>query len=260
MPTESLSKEALGSSRRKVRLDQLLVERGLLETRSKAQAAIMAGWVFCGHEKLEKAGRSMREDALLEVHAPVGKDYVGRGGYKLAGALDHWQLDPTGLICVDVGASTGGFTDCLLQRGATMVYALDVGHNQLHWKLREDSRVVVQEGVNARYLNKEDFEPEPTWAVMDLSFISLKMILLPVARILAEGGSILALVKPQFELGREKIPRGGVVRSLEDRQAAVDSVRDFVEKEVSLHWRDVVESSLPGTDGNHEFMAWIEKV
>lgn len=238
----------------KSRLDLLLVQRGLCASREKAQRLIMAGAVFSNGTRMDKASLQMADDAPLEVR---GADrYVGRGGYKMEGALRHFGVDPTDWVCLDVGASTGGFTDCLLQHGATKVYALDVGHGQLDWKIRSDPRVVVMEHCNARHLQPGDLPERVQLAVADVSFISLTLVLPPMASVLTDGGMMLVLIKPQFELSREEVGRGGIVRDAAAWQRAVDKIRDFVIAR-GWTWGGVVESSITGTDGNREFLCQI---
>ena len=197
-------------SKPKERLDKLLVERGLVETRAKAQALILAGQVFSAEQRLEKAGQLVAVDAPLTIKEPM--PFVSRGGLKLAAALDHFQIDVTGKVCLDVGASTGGFTDCLLQRGASRVVAVDVGHGQLDWKLRQDARVEVREQVNARYLQPADFNERFDLVVGDVSFISLTKILPVVPALVQPSALVVTLIKPQFEVGRDEVGKGGIVR------------------------------------------------
>jgi len=227
----------------KKRLDVLLVERGLAESRSQAQAFVLAGLV----PGFTKPGQQVDDDAELEVENPPR--YVSRGGEKLAHGLDELGVDPAGLDCVDVGASTGGFTDVLLQRGAARVIALDVGYGQLHPRLRADPRVTVMERTNARTLTKLPFEPQ--LAVCDVSFISVRLALPPVLRLCAPGWRAVVLVKPQFEAGRADVGKGGVVRDPEVRRRTVREVA-----EAALSWeasvRGVVDSGLPGPKGNRE--------
>ncbi|MGD0166270.1 MAG: TlyA family RNA methyltransferase [Gaiellaceae bacterium] len=225
------------------RLDTLLVERGLAETRTQAQALIMAGRV----RGYSKAGQQVAENAEIELVARA--PYVSRGGEKLAHALDELGVDPAGRDCLDVGASTGGFTDCLLQRGARRVIALDVGYGQLAQKLRDDSRVTVLERLNARELRELPFAPE--LVVCDVSFISLRLVLPPALALAAPGWQALALVKPQFEAGKEEVGRGGVVRDPEIRRRVV---REVAEASLAWHARvaGVVDSGLPGPKGNRE--------
>jgi len=236
----------------KTRLDLLLVARGLAPTREKAQAMILAGLVSVGGRRAEKAGVGVAEDAAVEVAGPP-HPYVSRGGVKLAHALDHFGLDPAGRICLDVGASTGGFTDCLLQRGAARVYAVDVGYGQLDARLRADPRVVVREKVNARVLSASDV-PEPVdLAVADVSFISLRLILPAIVSRLAPGAAVVVLVKPQFEAGRGEVPRGGVVTSEETRRRVVGEI-EAAGRELGLTVTGAVPSPIRGARGNAEFL------
>lgn len=234
---------------KKERVDVLLVERGLVESRARAQAIVLAGKVFSGERRVEKAGHKVARDTPLEVR---GRDhpYVSRGGVKLAGALDAFGLDPAGLIAADFGASTGGFTDCLLQREAIRVYAIDVGYGQLADRLRRDERVIVMERTNARHLTAESLPEAVTLVVIDASFISIAK-LLPAARaVLAEGGEVVGMVKPQFEVGRGKLDRG-VVRDPEARRAAIDEVARAAEA-LGFRVLDRCDSSLAGPEGNVE--------
>ena len=236
----------------RTRLDRLLVLRGLAPTREKAQAMILAGLVTVSGRRADKAGAPVAEDAEVAVDGPP-HPYVSRGGVKLAAALDAFALDPSGLVCLDVGASTGGFTDCLLQRGAVRVYAIDVGHGQLDARLRADPRVVVRERVNARRLSREDV-PEPVGlAAIDVSFISLRLILPAVAALVAPGGAIVALVKPQFEAGRAEVPRGGVVRDEEVRRRVVDEIA-AAGGALGLAVVGSIPSPIRGAAGNAEFL------
>ncbi|HEY2797603.1 MAG TPA: TlyA family RNA methyltransferase [Thermoanaerobaculia bacterium] len=247
-------KETGGRGKRagRTRLDRLLVERGLAPTRERAQALILAGRVEVGGRRADKAGEAVDPDAPLTVAAPE-HPYVSRGGVKLAAALDAFSLDPSGLVCLDVGASTGGFTDCLLQRGAARVYAVDVGHGQLDARLRADPRVVVRERVNARRLSAADV-PEPVdLAVVDVSFISLRLILPAVLARVKPGGAAVLLVKPQFEAGRGEVPRGGVVRSEETRRRVVSEIEE-VGRELRLEPIGARESPIRGARGNAEFL------
>ena len=239
----------------KERLDVLLVQRGLCPSREKAQRLIMAGGIFSGGTRMDKASQTLPDDTPLEVRA--AERYVGRGGLKLEGALAHFSLDQGGLTCLDVGASTGGFTDCLLQHGAAKVYALDVGHGQLDWKIRSDPRVVVMEHCNARHLQAGDLPEKVQLAVADVSFISLTLVLPPVAALLTDGGMIVALIKPQFELSRAEVGRGGVVRDDAARQRAVDKIRDFALR-LGWNWGGVVYSPVAGADGNRELLCLLK--
>ena len=236
----------------RTRLDRLLVERGLAPTRERAQALILAGRVEVAGRRAEKAGEAVDPDAPLSVAGPE-HPYVSRGGVKLAAALDAFALDPAGLVCLDVGASTGGFTDCLLQRGAARVYAVDVGHGQLDARLRADPRVVVRERVNARRLSELDV-PEPVdLAVVDVSFISLRLILPAVVARVRPGGAAVLLVKPQFEAGRGEVPRGGVVRSEETRRRVVSEI-EAAGRELGLEPIGARPSPILGARGNAEFL------
>jgi len=238
----------------KERADALLVARGLADTREQAKRLILAGEVRTGDRTVDKPSTKLPLDAPLEVRAKL--KYVGRGGLKIEGALDAFGIDPAGWVCLDVGASTGGFTDCLLQRGAAKVHAIDVGTNQLVWKLRSDPRVVAREKFNARYLTEADLGERVRLAVMDLSFISLTKVLPAVFSVLEEGGMVVPLIKPQFELERDDISKGGIVRDPALHERAVEKIRRFVE-ESGREWRGVIESPITGTDGNKEFLAWI---
>ena len=235
---------------KKIRADQLLVERGLAESREKARALILAGQALIDGQNNVKPGHSVAGDCRVEVLARM--PYVSRGGVKLAGALDHFGIAAIGRLCLDVGASTGGFTDCLLQRGAAKVWAIDVGHGQLDWKLRNDPRVVVREGVNARYLRLEDFPDRFDLAVCDASFISATMLMPAIAALLTPRGEMVVLIKPQFEAGRGEVGKGGIVRNPETHRAACRRVRSCAE---ALGFgADIVESPIPGAEGNREFL------
>ncbi len=238
----------------KERLDVLLVRRGLCASREKAQRLIMAGGVFSGGTRLDKASLALADDEPLEVRGP--ERYVGRGGLKLEAAIAHFGIDPSGWVCLDVGASTGGFTDCLLQHGAARVYALDVGHGQLAWKIRSDPRVVVIEHCNARHLRPGDLPENPRFAVADVSFISLTLVLPPVAALLSDGGMMVALIKPQFELSRSEVGRGGIVRDEAAHGRAVEKVRAFAEG-CGWNWVGCIPSPVTGADGNREFLCLL---
>lgn len=249
-----MTAEAMTSSA-KIRIDQLVVERGLAESREKAQALIIAGEVVVNGQKALKPGHSVAADSRVEILERM--PYVSRGGYKLAGALDHWALEVTGSVCLDVGASTGGFTDCMLQRGAAKVWAIDVGHGQIDWKLRSDARVVVQEGVNARYLTAADFPQKFDFAVCDVSFISLTLLIPALTGLLVVDGKMVLLVKPQFEVERGQVGKGGIVREPALHQAACDRVRGAVE---ALGFRaDIIESPILGAEGNREFLLYASR-
>jgi 23S rRNA (cytidine1920-2'-O)/16S rRNA (cytidine1409-2'-O)-methyltransferase len=235
----------------KDRLDRLLVQRGLVDSRQKAQALILAGQVLVDEQKVEKCGVAVSASARLRLLGEASK-YVGRGGLKLEAALDHFGVDPAAKVCLDVGASTGGFTDCLLQRGAVKVFAVDAGTNQLDWRLRSDARVVVLEKTNARYLTFERIGARVALATMDVSFISSTRILPLLPPLLEEGAELLTLVKPQFELGPAQVGKGGVVREPHLHQEAIAKVE---RKVAELGFREIkrVESVLLGAEGNREF-------
>jgi len=240
----------------KSRIDQLLVDRGLVESRVRAQALILAGEVLIDGQKADKPGRSVSEDCKLELLAKL--PYVSRGGFKLAGALDHFHIDPTGWTCIDVGSSTGGFTDCLLQRGAARVCAIDVGKGQLDWKLRNDPRVEVREGINARYLEPADFPEKFHLAVCDASFISVTLLIPAFAPLLREDGTMVILVKPQFEVGKGEVGKGGIVREPALHQYACDRVRTCVE---ALGFRTtIIDSPILGAEGNKEFLLYAQPI
>jgi 23S rRNA (cytidine1920-2'-O)/16S rRNA (cytidine1409-2'-O)-methyltransferase len=245
----------VSSPRGKQRADVLLVERGLAPSRERARALILAGKVFAGTRRIDKAGEQIALSAELGVR---GEDhpYVSRGGVKLAGALDAFGLDPRDAVVGDFGASTGGFSDCLLQRGAARVYAIDVGRAQLHDRLRRDPRVIVMESTNARHLKPSDLPESLDWIVIDASFIGLAK-LLPAARaLLRPGGTVVALVKPQFEVGRERVGKGGVVRDEQARAEAIAAVGADAEA-LGFQLRGQAESVLPGPAGNRECFLWL---
>jgi 23S rRNA (cytidine1920-2'-O)/16S rRNA (cytidine1409-2'-O)-methyltransferase len=235
---------------RKERVDVLVVERGLAESRTKAQALILAGQVVVDDQRVDKPGSLVPVEAELRLKGEV-LPYVSRGGLKLKAAMDRFGLDVSGRVCADIGASTGGFTDCLLQHGATHVHAIDVGYGQLHEKLRKDPRVRSRERVNARYLTDEDLPEKVGAIVIDVSFISLTQVLPSVLTFLEPGGLLVALVKPQFEVGPERVGKGGVVRDAAARQDAIDTVTAFV-REQGLTVRGVMDSPVPGPAGNVE--------
>ena len=239
----------------KRRLDTLLAERGLYESRSRAAAAVIAGDVRVGGRPATKPGELVADGAEVAVAEPP--PYVSRGGIKLANALDAFGIDPAGRRALDVGASTGGFTDVLLQRGADSVIALDVAYGELHWRLRNDERVIVVERRNARQIEPGELPYEPDRIVAVLSFISLTKVLPAVARAAAPRFDLLAMVKPQFEVGRERVGKGGVVRSPDDRRAALVAVAGFARTELGLSVLGFASSGLPGPAGNRETFVWI---
>jgi 23S rRNA (cytidine1920-2'-O)/16S rRNA (cytidine1409-2'-O)-methyltransferase len=234
------------------RLDQLLVDRGLAESREQARRLVRAGAVQVNGRPADKPGHAYPDDADVTVAEP--ERYVGRGGLKLEAALEHFGLEVGGRVALDVGASTGGFTDCLLQHGAARVYAVDVGAGQLHWRLRNDPRVVVLERTNARHLKPGLFDPAPTCAVIDVSFISLTKVLPAVTQVLAPGAHIVTLIKPQFEAGREQVGRGGVVRDPEVHREVIERIRAFGTGRLGLVWCGVCPSPIRGPAGNVEFL------
>jgi 23S rRNA (cytidine1920-2'-O)/16S rRNA (cytidine1409-2'-O)-methyltransferase len=242
----------------KQRLDHLLVARGLCETREQGKRLILAGEVLVNEAPVTKAGQLIAEDAVIRVKQPP--KFVSRGGFKLEGALDHFGIAVDGKVCLDVGASTGGFTDCLLQRGAHKVFAFDVGTNQLVWKLRSNPRVVSRENFNVRHMQPGDVREEVDLIVADVSFISLTLVLPPAFRVLKRGGAAVVLIKPQFELSKEEVGRGGIVREQTLHEKACRKIEDFAKAQVGWQWRGLMESPIQGTDGNREFLAWIEKV
>jgi len=234
----------------KARVDQLLVDRGLVESRQKAQALILAGEVLINGQKADKPGRTIQADARIELTGRL--PYVSRGGFKLAAALDAFAIDPTGKVAIDIGTSTGGFTDCLLQRGAIRVHAVDTGAGQIDWKLRTDPRVVLHENVNARYLTPEEIGEPAGLIVCDVSFISVTLLLPRFPQLLQPHGEFIVLIKPQFEVGRRHVGKGGIVRDSALHAASCAKVREASE---SLGFRtQIVPSPILGTEGNQEFL------
>jgi 23S rRNA (cytidine1920-2'-O)/16S rRNA (cytidine1409-2'-O)-methyltransferase len=242
------------------RVDKLLVERGLAESRTKAQAMVMAGIVLVNEERINKPSDLVLPDAEIRIKGgddPASR-YVGRGGLKLETALREFAIKVEGLICLDVGASTGGFTDCLLQHGASRVFAVDVGHNQIDWRLRTDPRVEVREGINARYLTPADFPISFELVVMDVSFISATKIMPAIVPLLSEAGQLVTLIKPQFEVGRGEVGKGGIVRDPQKHARVVDEVNRAA-AELGLQVRSVIPSPIQGAEGNVEFLALYQK-
>ena len=238
------------------RIDKLLVERGLADSRTKAHAMVMAGVVLVDEQRVEKPSHQFDTNSAIRIKGgddPTSR-YVGRGGLKLEAALREFQIDVSGFVCLDVGASTGGFTDCLLQNGAKKVFAVDVGHNQIDWRLRNDPRVEVREGVNARYLTPEEFPEKFDLVVMDVSFISVTKVLPAIVPLVALDGSIVALIKPQFEVGRGEVGGGGIVRDEAKRLRAVEEVNKAA-RSLGLELLKVIESPITGAEGNIEFLA-----
>ncbi|HUS12029.1 MAG TPA: TlyA family RNA methyltransferase [Pyrinomonadaceae bacterium] len=247
-------------SERHLRLDKLLVDRGLAESRTKAQALVMAGVVLVDDQRASKPSDTVAANAQIRIKGgddPTSR-YVGRGGLKLEKALRDFEIDVNRFDCLDVGASTGGFTDCLLQHGARRVIAVDVGHNQIDWRLRTDSRVEVREGINARYLQLDDFPMKFDLVVMDVSFISATKIMPAIVPLLKESGRLITLIKPQFEVGRGEVGKGGIVRDVEKHARVIEEVNSAAEQ-LGLQPKEVIESPIHGADGNVEFLALYDK-
>jgi 23S rRNA (cytidine1920-2'-O)/16S rRNA (cytidine1409-2'-O)-methyltransferase len=247
-------------SERHMRIDKLLVDRGLAESRTKAQALVMAGVVLADEQRVNKPSDTVASDANIRLKGgddPTSR-YVGRGGVKLEAALRDFKLNVEGFTCLDVGASTGGFTDCLLQHGAKHVIALDVGHNQIDYRLRTDFRVEVREGVNARYLQPDDFKAKFDLVVMDVSFISATKIMPAIVPLLHGAGRLITLIKPQFEVGRGEVGKGGIVRDPKQHARVIAEV-NHTAQELGLRLEKVIESPIHGADGNVEFLALYEK-
>ena len=241
----------------KERLDILLVNRGLAPSREKAKTMIMEGNVFVNNNREDKAGSTFPDDCNIEIHGNTLR-YVSRGGLKLEKAMTHFGVVLDGKVCMDIGASTGGFTDCMLQNGACKVFSVDVGHGQLDWKLRQDERVVCMEKTNIRYVTKEDINEELDFASIDVSFISLTKVLGPVYELLKENGQIVCLIKPQFEAGREKVGKKGVVRDIKVHHEVVEQIVEF-SKEHGLKPLHLEFSPIKGPEGNIEYLLHVEK-
>lgn len=242
---------------RKERLDKLLVEKGMVQSRERARALIMEGRVTVDGQVLEKPGTPVKVDARLQIQ---GEDlpYVSRGGTKLEAALKAFQVDPEGKVVIDVGASTGGFTDCVLQKGAKRIYAIDVGYGQLAWRLQKDPRVIKLERRNIRYLQREEVPEQADLILVDTSFISIEKFLPHLTGFLKEGGELLCLIKPQFEVGKGEVGKGGVVKDSKLHQKVVDQISQF-SREMGLHVGGVIESPLLGPKGNKEFFIHLKK-
>jgi 23S rRNA (cytidine1920-2'-O)/16S rRNA (cytidine1409-2'-O)-methyltransferase len=243
----------------KVRLDQLLVDRGLMESKTRAQAMIMAGNVYSDTKRMDKAGQKVAADIPIELK---GQDHpwVSRGGLKLVKGLDEFEIDVTDFIGIDVGSSTGGFTDVLLSRGAAKVYSVDVGHGQLAWKLRSDERVVVMERTNARHLTEEDIPDGIDIVVCDASFIGLQTVLPAAMERVKIGGYLVALIKPQFEVGKGRVGKGGVVREPELHQEVCDKIEDWLTDLENWSVKGITQSPIKGPEGNIEFLICAQKV
>jgi 23S rRNA (cytidine1920-2'-O)/16S rRNA (cytidine1409-2'-O)-methyltransferase len=242
----------------KQRLDTLLVARGLAESRARAQALVLAGVVWSEGRRLDKPGTSLAPDAALEVRGP-DHPWVSRGGIKLAHALDHFKIEVGGANALDIGASTGGFTDVLLERGARHVYAVDVGHGQLAWKLRQDARVTVLERVNARYLTQREIPEAPDLIVCDASFISLTVLLPAALALAAPAARLVALIKPQFEVGKGRVGKGGVVRDPALHREVCERITAWLEAQPGWHVQGVTQSPIRGPEGNIEFLAFARR-
>jgi 23S rRNA (cytidine1920-2'-O)/16S rRNA (cytidine1409-2'-O)-methyltransferase len=243
----------------KIRVDQLLVERGLAESRSKAQAMVLAGQVYSDTKRIDKAGVTLAEDAPLSLKGQAEHPWVSRGGMKLAHALKEFNRDVTGFVALDVGSSTGGFTDVLLQSGAEKVYAVDVGTNQLAWSLRQDARVISLEQTNARYLTSDEIPEAVDLVVCDASFIGLEVVLPAAIALTKEQAQLITLIKPQFEVGRGEVGKGGVVRDPAQHEAVCTRIRNWVNGLEGWQVRDIIESPITGPAGNIEFLLWAEK-
>ncbi|MCR5719385.1 MAG: TlyA family RNA methyltransferase [Lachnospiraceae bacterium] len=242
----------------KKRLDVILVDEGYAESREKAKAIIMSGNVFVKGQREDKAGTMFETEGLELTVKDTGLKYVSRGGLKLEKAMAKWGFELTGLVCMDIGASTGGFTDCMLQNGASKVYAVDVGRGQLAWKLRNDERVVCMEQTNFRYLKPEDIEDKIDFASVDVSFISLTKILIPARNILSNKGRMVCLIKPQFEAGREKVGKNGVVRDEAVHREVIEKIVDYVPL-IGFEPVDLTYSPIKGPEGNIEYLIFLEK-
>jgi 23S rRNA (cytidine1920-2'-O)/16S rRNA (cytidine1409-2'-O)-methyltransferase len=240
---------------KRMRIDKFLVDRGYFDSRERAQRSILAGHILIEERVIDKPGTLIRPDVAVRIVAE--EKYVGRGGYKLEAALDHFTINTNDLVCLDVGASTGGFTDCLLQRGAKKVIAVDVGHHQLAWKIRSDSRVEVHEGLNARTLSPELIGARVQLAVVDVSFISLTLLLPPIFACVETGGMAIALIKPQFELEPHQVGKGGIVREEQLRMRSVSKIKLFVVEQLHREWLGFIESPITGAKGNREFLACL---
>lgn len=247
----------MGEHKKKERLDVLLVKRVMAESREKAKAVIMTGNVFVNGQREDKAGSTFPEDVQIEIKGTPMK-YVSRGGYKLEKAVEQWEISLAGRICMDVGSSTGGFTDCMLQNGASKVYAVDVGTNQLAWKLRQDERVISMEKTNIRYVTQEQIEDVISFSSIDVAFISLTKVLNPVWELLEEKGRVVCLVKPQFEAGREKVGKKGVVRDKKVHLEVVCNIMEFA-KNTGFQILELSFSPIKGPEGNIEYLLYLEK-
>lgn len=241
-----------------MRIDTLLVEKGLLESRSRAKAVIMSGVVYVKGQMIDKPGTLVDKNSEIKLKEIIPR-FVSRGGLKLEKAITGLWVDVSDKICIDIGSSTGGFTDCLLQHGAQKVYSVDVGYGQLHWKLRNDPRVVIMERINARYLKKDDLDTSVDIVTIDVSFISLKKILQPVLQFMKPGGVLIALIKPQFEVGKGEVGKGGIVRDTGMHKAVIEDIERYL-AELGLKNIRTIKSPILGADGNKEFLIYAESV
>lgn len=243
-------------TKKKERIDNLLVEKGLVESRSLARSVLMSGSVYVDGQRVDKAGKLVNLDSEITIKDEFSK-FVSRGGLKLQKAVKELSIEVEGRICMDIGSSTGGFTDCLLQNGAAKVYAVDVGYGQLHWKLRNDHRVILRERLNARYLKKKDINEEIDIATIDVSFISMKKIIPSILPILKKDGIIIGLIKPQFEVGKGEVGKGGIIRDNEKHKAVISDIQRFF---ISLKFGviNTIESPISGADGNKEFLIYAK--
>ncbi|NIS08117.1 MAG: TlyA family RNA methyltransferase [Candidatus Dadabacteria bacterium] len=243
---------AAEKTKKKERIDVVLHEMGFVESRNAAKSLLMSGSVFVNGQKIDKAGKIISLDSEITIKDARPK-YVGRGGLKLEKALKEFRIDVTDKVCLDIGSSTGGFTDCLLQHGALRVHAIDVGYGQLDWKLRNDPRVILKERLNARYLKNEDIGESVDLIVIDVSFISITKVIEPALAILKNGGALIGLIKPQFELGKGEVGKGGIVRDQEKHKAVVQKVQKFLE-DIGLQDIETINSPILGAEGNKEFL------
>ncbi len=237
---------------KKIRIDKLIHDLGLADSRTQAQSIIMAGSVYVNGQRVDKPGTVVKADSEIDIKN-LKKKYVGRGGLKLEKALEHFNIEVLNKTALDIGASTGGFTDCLLQKGAGKVYAFDVGHGQFDWKLRNNEKVVVKEKINCRYLEPDDVGELVDLVVIDVSFISLKLIVGPAVKLLKENGVIISLIKPQFEAGRGEVGKGGVVRDETVHREVVENISSYFET-LNLKIKGVIPSPIVGAEGNKEFL------
>ena len=248
-----------GSKSKKIRLDELIVRQGLAESRARAHALVLAGLVFAGERRLDKPGAKIAADTRVQVRGPE-HPWVSRGGVKLVHGLDHFRVDPAARVCIDIGASTGGFTDVLLARGARRVYAVDVGHGQLDWKLRNDPRVVVLEKTNARTLDVKIIPEPPQLIVCDASFIGLEVVLPAALALAAPGARLIALIKPQFEVGRRQVGKKGVVRDPALHRDACARIESWLAAQPGWRVLGITESPITGPEGNKEFLIAAARV